>query len=96
MSASVLLATFFSLPFVDFLTTLVGLSIGAGEASPVVRWLLGAGAGPVLSVGASKLIAVGLGGICLLIHRPHVIRWINYWYGLLAVWNVVVIVRLVA
>jgi len=92
----VLLAIFFSLQFVDFTTTLVGLSIGASEASPVVRYLLAAGAGPVLSVGASKLIAVGLGGICLFLQRPHVIRWINYWYGALAIWNVVVIARLVS
>ena len=92
----VLLTIFFGLQFVDFLTTLVGLSVGASEASPLVRWLLAAGAGPVLSVGASKMVAVALGGFCLFIQRPHVIRWINYWYGLLAIWNIVMIVRLVA
>ncbi len=91
-----LLAIFFSLQFVDFMTTLVGLQVGASEASPVVRYLLAAGAGPILSVGASKMIAVALGGICLFLQRPHVIRWINYWYAALAVWNVVIIARLVA
>ena len=89
-----MLAAFFCLQFLDFLTTLVGLSIGAGEACPVVRYLLAAGAGPVLSVGASKLIAIGLGGACLALQRPHVIRWINYWYGALAAWNLFIIIRL--
>jgi hypothetical protein len=89
-----MLATFFCLQVVDFLTTLIGLSIGAGEACPVVRWLLGAGAGPVISVGASKLIAFGLGGVCIALQRPHVIRWINYWYGFLAAWNIYIIIRL--
>ncbi len=89
-----LLATFFCLQFLDFMTTLVGLSIGASEANPVVRYLLAAGAGPVLSVAGSKVIAVILGGICLYMHRPHVIRWINYWYAALAAWNVAIIVRL--
>lgn len=91
---TVLLATFFGLQFLDFLTTLVGLSIGAGEACPVVRWLLTAGAGPVVSVGASKLIAFALGGVCLALGRPHVIRWINYWYAFLAAWNIYIIIRL--
>jgi len=91
----VLLPIFFVLQFVDFLTTLVGLSIGASEANPVVRYFLASGAGPVLSVASSKVIAVVLGAICLYIQRPHVIRWINYWYAALAAWNVVVIARLV-
>lgn len=80
----------------DFLTTLMGLSVGAGEASPLVRYLLTAGAGPVLSVGASKLVAAALGAVCLAIDRPHVIRWINYWYAGLVAWNIVIIARLVA
>lgn len=91
-----LVATFFSLQFVDFLTTLVGLRVGANEASPLVRYLLAAGAGPVLSVAASKLIAVTLGAICLGLRRPHVIRWINYWYAGLAAWNVFIIAKLVS
>ena len=90
-----LLPIFFILQFLDFATTLVGLSIGAGEANPVVRYLLSAGAGPVISVAGSKVIAVALGALCLYIHRPHVIRWINYWYAALAAWNVVVIARIV-
>jgi hypothetical protein len=90
----VLLATFILLQFVDFATTLVGLRIGASEASPLVRFLLTAGVGPVLSVGSSKLVAFGLAGACLVLQRRHVIRWINYWYGALAAWNVLIIVKL--
>ncbi len=89
-----LLATFIFLQFVDFATTLVGLRIGASEASPLVRFLLASGLGPALSVGGSKLVALGLAGACLSLRRRHVIRWINYWYGALAAWNVVIIIRL--
>ncbi len=89
-----LLATFLFLQLVDFATTLVGLRIGASEASPLIRYLLMAGMGPALSVGGSKLVALGLGGVCLVLHRRHVIRWINYWYAALAVWNVGVILKL--
>jgi hypothetical protein len=73
---------------------MVGLRIGASEASPLVRFLLTAGMGPALSVAGSKLVALALGGVCMGLNRPHVIRWINYWYAALAVWNVGVILKL--
>jgi len=92
----VLLLTFIFLQFVDFATTLVGLRIGASEASPLVRFLLTAGIGPVLSVGGSKLVAFALAGVCIGLHRRHVIRWINYWYAALAAWNVLIIIKLAA
>lgn len=89
-----LLLTFVFLQFVDFATTLVGLRIGASEASPLVRFLLASGSGPVLSVGGSKLVAFALAGACLCLNRRHVIRWINYWYAALGAWNVFIIIRL--
>jgi len=90
----VLLLTFALLQLVDFATTLVGLSLGASEASPLVRFLLASGLGPVLSVGGSKLVAFALAGACLFLQRRHVIRWINYWYAALGAWNIFIIVRL--
>jgi hypothetical protein len=86
--------TFFFLQFLDFATTLIGLRIGASEASPLVRFLLTAGIGPVLSVMGSKLVAFALAGVCIGLQRRHVIRWINYWYAALAAWNVFIIIRL--
>ncbi len=91
-----LLATFLCLQLLDFLTTLVGIGLGAGEACPLIRFLAAAGLGPTFGVVAAKLVALALGGICIGLHRPHVIRWINYWFAALAAWNIVVIVRLVA
>ncbi|MGC9971061.1 MAG: DUF5658 family protein [Bryobacteraceae bacterium] len=91
-----LLATFLCLQLLDFLTTLVGLNLGAGEACPLIRFVAAAGLGPTFGVVASKLVALALGGVCIGLHRPHVIRWINYWYAGLAAWNIVIIVRLTA
>jgi hypothetical protein len=92
----VLLATFLCLQLLDFLTTLVGLSLGAGEACPLIRFVAAAGLGPTFGVVTAKLVALALGGICIGLRRPHVIRWINYWFAALAAWNIVIIVRLAA
>jgi hypothetical protein len=92
----VLLATFLSLQILDFLTTIVGLKVGAAEASPMIRALLALGITPAMGVAASKIIALALGGVCVGMHRHHVIRWINYWYAALVAWNIAIIVRLIA
>lgn len=73
----------------DFLTTMAGLRFGAVEASPFVallmRW------GPVAGVAVSKLLAVGLCGLCLWSGRRRLVRWINCWYAGLVVWNLCII-----
>ena len=79
------LELFLYLQILDFLTTLVGLRIGLSEASPFIRHLLGEQ--PALGLAASKLIAFLLAGLCLWLQRAHLIRWINYWYAALVVWN---------
>ena len=80
---------FLYLQVLDLLTTLIGFRIGLGEASPFVRLLIGFG--PVAGVMASKAIAIGLAAYCLLNKRERVIRWINYWYAALVVWNLTLI-----
>lgn len=80
---------FIYLQLLDFLTTLVGFKLGAGEASPFIRLLMHAG--PAAGVAASKAIALGLGGLCLYVKRPHLIRWASYWYCALIVWNLMII-----
>jgi Domain of unknown function (DUF5658) len=79
---------FVYLQLLDLLTTLVGFKMGAAEASPFIRWMMHAG--PAVGVILSKVLALGLGAVCVWANKPHVIRWISYWYGGLIVWNLMV------
>lgn len=79
---------FVYLQLLDLLTTLVGFRIGAAEASPFIRLLMHVG--PAAGVIASKVLALGLGALCVYTDKPHVIRWISYWYAGLIVWNLAV------
>lgn len=80
---------FLYLQLLDFLTTLVGLKAGFEEMSPLIRQLMNFH--PAIAVGAAKVVAVGLAYVAVWVHRAHVIRWINYWYAGLVVWNLAVI-----
>jgi hypothetical protein len=80
---------FIYLQLLDLLTTLVGFKLGAHEASPFIRMLMHTG--PAAGVMASKLLALGLGAICLYYKKNHLIRWVSYWYGGLIVWNLMVL-----
>lgn len=80
---------FIYLQLLDLLTTLVGFKLGASEASPFIRMLMHAG--PAAGVAVSKLIAVGLGGLCIYMKKQHLIRWATYWYSALIVWNLMII-----
>jgi len=79
---------FVYLQLLDLLTTLVGFRLGAAEAIPFIRMLMHAG--PGTGVLLSKLLALGLGGLCVYLRKHHLIRWATYWYGGLVVWNLVV------
>jgi len=79
---------FIYLQLLDLLTTLVGFRLGAAEASPFIRMLMHAG--PGTGVMLSKLLALGLGGLCVYLRKHHLIRWATYWYGGLVVWNLIV------
>ena len=80
---------FIYLQLLDLLTTLVGFKMGAAEASPFIRLLMAAG--PATGVALSKVIALGLGALCVYLQKQHLIRWASYWYGALVVWNLMVI-----
>ena len=86
------LEIFAYLQLLDLLTTLVGLRLGASEASPFIRMFLGFGPLPALLV--SKFVACGLGGACIALGRMNVINYINYWFAALVAWNLAVILRL--
>jgi hypothetical protein len=83
---------FVFLQLLDFLTTLLGLRMGASEASPFIRSLMQWG--PVAGLAASKVLALALGGLCIYLGRGHLLRWASYWYGALVVWNVVVLLQI--
>ncbi len=79
---------FVYLQLLDLLTTLVGFRVGAAEASPFIRVMMHAG--PVAGVIVSKVLALGIGALCVYLEKAHVIRWISYWYCALVVWNLMV------
>jgi hypothetical protein len=80
---------FIYLQLLDVLTTLVGFKLGASEASPFIQVLMHAG--PAAGVIASKVLALGIGAVCIYTRKHHLIRWITYWYSLLVAWNLMVI-----
>jgi hypothetical protein len=81
---------FVYLQLLDFLTTLIGFRLGASEASPFIAKIIHA-TSPALGVGASKLLGLGIGGLCLATNRARLITWINYWYAGLILWNLSVL-----
>ncbi len=38
-------------------------------------------------MAASRMVALGIGGLCVGTNRARSVTWINYWYARLAVWN---------
>jgi hypothetical protein len=81
---------FVYLQLLDFLTTLVGFKLGASEASPFIAKLIHS-TSPALGVAASKIVGLGIGGLCVALNRAKLIGWINYWYAGLIVWNLSII-----
>lgn len=68
------------LQVLDLLTTLIGLHLGAAEASPFIRVMMHFGR-PAAGVVVSKLCALLLGGICAYLKRRRLLRRMTYWYG---------------
>jgi len=89
-----LVQVFFYLQLLDLLTTLIGLRLGAAEASPFVRLLMHAG--PAFGIAASKVLAIALGAYCVYTRRLGVIRLMSYWYGGLVAWNLFILLALPA
>lgn len=86
---SLSLQVFCYLQILDVLTTWLGFRIGLSEASPFIRMLMGLG--PLAALLGSKVVALGLGAVCVWSGRLHVIRLINYWYAALVIWNLALI-----
>jgi len=84
---------FIYLQVLDFVSTAVGLRLGANEASPFVSLLMRAG--PLTGVLVSKLLALLLAAGCLYFQKRHVLRWATYWYAGLVMWNLIIILQAV-
>jgi hypothetical protein len=79
------MSIFFSLQALDVLTTLIGLHMGAREASFFVGRMLAIGPLPGLLI--SKCFAVILAAAALAFQRPRVVVFLNYWFAALIAWN---------
>lgn len=84
------MTVFFSLQALDVVTTLIGLRLGASEASFFVGRLMNWG--PVEALLISKTFAMVLALAAVRLKRPRVIVFLNYWFAVLITWNLATII----
>jgi Domain of unknown function (DUF5658) len=87
-----LLWQFSYLQFLDFLTTVAFMLHGVREGNPLVRLALSAGANPLASLLAVKLLAIVLGLYCWRRGRRQLLLRINILFALLVAWNLVALI----
>jgi hypothetical protein len=85
------MAVFFSLQALDVLTTLIGLRLGAGEASLFVARLIRLG--PLTGLLVAKCFALILVAAAIGFKRTRLIVFLNYWFAAIITWNLVTILR---
>jgi hypothetical protein len=79
------LTVFVVLQILDILTTLMGLRMGAHEASMFLGQLMRVG--PVAALLLAKIMAVLLAAAALKFKRPRVVVFLNYWFSAIVTWN---------
>ena len=79
------LTVFVTLQALDVLTTLIGLRMGAREASLFVGRMLELG--PLTGLLISKCFAVLLASAALKFQRPRLIVFLNWMFAVLITWN---------
>ncbi len=79
------LTVFVALQVLDMLTTLLGLQLGAKEASIFLGSLMKVG--PVAALLIAKIMAVLLIAAALKYKRPRVVVFLNYWFAAVVTWN---------
>jgi Domain of unknown function (DUF5658) len=84
------LTVFVILQVLDILTTLMGIRMGAHEASLFVGQLMNAG--PVGGLLLSKIFAVFLVAAAMRFKRPRLVVFLNYWFAAVITWNLAMIV----
>ncbi len=82
-------AVFVFLQILDVLTTLMGLRLGAGEASVFISRLMHLGPVPALLI--SKILAIILVLIALRHRQPRVVVLANFWFAAVVTWNLALI-----
>lgn len=87
------MAAFFGLQALDVITTLLGLRVGAREASFFVGRLMALG--PVAGLLASKCFAVILVAAAFGFQRPRVVVFLNYWFAVVVAWNLYTILPVI-
>jgi hypothetical protein len=81
--------TFLALQALDVITTMIGLNLGAGEASAFVNRLLHYG--PLAGLLISKVISIVLVAAVVAFGRGRLMRILNPWYAAVVTWNLFVI-----
>jgi hypothetical protein len=84
------LTVFVALQTLDILTTMLGLHMGASEASYFVGRLMRAG--PLAALLIAKILAVLLVALALKFKRPRVVVFLNYWFAAVVSWNCALLV----
>jgi hypothetical protein len=84
------LLVFVALQLLDVLSTIVGIRLGASEASIFVGRILRYG--PMEGLLISKLMAVLLVAAALKFQRPRLVVFLNYWFAAVVSWNLIMIV----
>jgi hypothetical protein len=79
------LSVFVALQVLDMLTTLLGLEMGAEEASIFLGSLMRVG--PFAALLIAKIIAVLLVGVAMRYRRPRLVVFLNYWFTAVVTWN---------
>jgi hypothetical protein len=74
----------------DVLTTLIGLQMGAREASIFIGRMMQVG--PVAALLIAKIFAVLLVAVAMRFKRPRVVVFLNYWFAAIVSWNLGTIV----
>src|SRR5262245_53891427 len=83
------LTIFVALQVLDVLTTLIGLQVGAHEASFFISRLMSVGTVAALLI--AKILAVVVVLLALKFKRSRVIVFLNYWLAAVVTWNLVTI-----
>ena len=83
------LTVFVALQVLDMLTTLLGLQMGAKEASIFLGHLMKVG--PVAALLIAKIMAVLLVAAAMKYKRPRLVVFLNYWFAAIVTWNLATI-----
>ena len=80
---------FVALQMLDILTTLMGLRMGAKEASVFIGQLMRLD--PISGLLIAKIFAIFFVALALRYRRGRLIVFLNYWFAVVVSWNLVMV-----